>query len=155
MYNPDMYIEYQFLGLAEAIESYHRSFLQKVSPHNWDNEIEDIIKLYPQIPSQCIKKIKECYNPYLGDRVAEVFSEYSEITSKLLYFKDKECFSKRVARTRNYLSHWSESNRRTATLGEDLVHLTRDLQFVLQLSIMTQLGFTQCDFANMYHTNKL
>lgn len=51
MYNPGMYKEYQFLSLAQALESYHRNVMEKESPaaREWENVINEIMSVFPKI----------------------------------------------------------------------------------------------------------
>jgi hypothetical protein len=73
MYNTEMYRRFQFLGLAEALESYHASCRERPISRKWDDQIKVIQRLYPQILRGCINKIKECYKPDFRARVTEVY----------------------------------------------------------------------------------
>jgi hypothetical protein len=153
MYNSEMYIEFKFLGLAHALESYHRyckRYSKEQTPPNWENEIKIIHKFYPYIPTRCLGKIKECYNPDLRKRVTEVYGEYSDIADIHFNFKHQEFFSRKVTKTRNYYTHWSKGKEKDVAYGDDLFLLTQDLQFLLELCIMTELGFSKEDIVRIY-----
>jgi ApeA N-terminal domain 1 len=157
MYNPEMYMEYLFLGLAQAIESYHATFLEteSIARAELRREIEEIGDTLPEKVKWLDQIFKDCYRQPFIERIRDVYQEYSALADQLFAFKGEEKFSKKVRDTRHYLTHWSADLVKKAAHDDDLVLLTRDLQFLLQLCIMTQLGFTKCDFTNMYHVNKV
>lgn len=156
MYNPDMYMEYLFLGLAQAIESYHMNFFETKSAARvkLEKEINEVRNILPDKAEYLDQVFKDCYRrPYI-ERVREVYQEYSALADQFLRLKGAEEFSRKVKDTRHYLTHWVPELEKKAAHGSELVFLTKDLQFLLQLCIMTQLGFTNCDFTNIYHTDK-
>src|SRR5215211_1661900 len=110
MYNPKMYTEFQFLGLAQALESYHR--IAKAQKRKW-----------------------------FFKRAKEVYEYYSEVAAVYFKFNDKERFATKVKDARNYFSHWSENLGNKVVQEKDLRLLTKDLQLLLQLCLMTEFGF--------------
>ena len=163
MYNSEMYRRLQFLGLAQGLESYHESFKERPTSRKWDNEIKVIKKFYPQIPRGCIDKIKDCHKPSYGARVAEVYGEHSEIADKYFcttkYFhttdKKKDKFSKKVSKTRNYYSHSARGKKEKGVVyEEEMLPLIQDLQFLLHLAIMKEVGFTKQEIIQRYTLDK-
>jgi hypothetical protein len=151
MYNTEMYRRFQFLGLAQALEAYHVACKEPPTSPRWNNEIRDIKKSFPQIPKGCIDKIKDCHKPYYGARVAEVYREHSKIADKYFRTKDKKGkFSREVAGTRNYYSHAAKGRRKGVVHEDKMFSLVRDLQLLLHLAIMKELGFTEEKFLRRY-----
>jgi hypothetical protein len=124
MYSPEMYTQFQFLGLAQALEAFHR------------------------ISTGQRKK------DYIN-RAREIYSRYSEIAAVYFKFKDIETFAQKVKDTRNYFSHWSEDSRDKAVEEKDPRPLTRDLQLLLLLCLMTELGIDIDRIKKIFHIDKI
>ena|ERR687897_250351 len=151
MYNTEMYRRFQFLGLAQALESYHVACRQQPPFRKWKTEIKDIKKLYPQIPPACIDKIKDCHKPDYRVRVAEIYGEHSKIADKYFRTNDKKGkFSAKVVGTRNYYSHANKGRRKGVVHEDKMLSLTRDLPLLLHLAIMKEVGFTEEKFLRRY-----
>lgn len=119
-----------------------------------EKEINEVRNILPDKAQYLDQVFKDCYRrPYI-ERVREVYQEYSALADQFLRLKGAEEFSKKVKDSRHYLTHWVPELEKKAAHGNELVFLTKDLQFLLQLCIMTQLGFTNCDYTNIYHTDK-
>jgi hypothetical protein len=119
-----MYIEFQFLGLAQALESYHR-----------------------------IANAQE--REFLLKRAREIFEDHSEVANIYFKFADRDTFATKVKDTRNYFSHWSENLKDKAVKDKELHLLTKDLQLLLELCIMTQLGFDIDRIRKIFHVDKI
>ena len=52
----------------------------------------------------------------------------------------EDVFARRVANTRNYLTHYGDSGRPGVVAGSELVHLTRQLGLVLRALFLIELG---------------
>jgi hypothetical protein len=151
MYNTEMYRRFQFLGLAQALEAYHVACREKPPSRKWKKEIGDIKKSFPEIPPQCIDKIKECHKPDYRVRVAQVYGEHSKIADKYFRNKDKKGkFSEKVKDTRNYYSHAAKGRREGVVHEDKMLSLVRDLQLLLHLAIMKELGFAEEKFKRRY-----
>jgi ApeA N-terminal domain 1 len=155
MYNTEMYRRFQFLGLAQALEAYHVACREPPTSRKWNNEIKDIKKRFSQIPPGCIDKIKDCHKPNYRDRVAQVYGEHSKIADKYFRTKDKKGkFSQKVAGTRNYYSHAAKGKRKGVVHEDKMLSLIQDLQLLLHLAIMKELGFTEEKFMQRYPVDK-
>ena len=147
MFNPDMYIEHLFLGLAFAIDSYHRTFIRKKSPEKQlhEQELKRIASLLPQQADKdrLLEITKNSFNRSIKDMVKDLYHEYHSLGDSLFKHKGEEEFSEKVKATRNYFSHGSEGSMKNVILGEDLTFLTMDVQLLLQFCILTQLDFSK------------
>jgi hypothetical protein len=151
MYNTEMYRRFQFLGLAQALESYHVSCREPPATHRWDKEIKAIKKRFSKMPPPFIDKIKDCHKPNFRDRVAGIYGEHSKIADKYFRTNDKKGkFSAKVVGTRNYYSHSAKGRRKGVVHEDKMLSLTRDLQLLLHLAIMKEIGFTDEKFIRRY-----
>lgn len=55
--------------------------------------------------------------------------------------KARRCFVKKVADTRNYLTHYSSRGKKKAASEDELMHLYRKLEALFQLHLMRLIGF--------------
>jgi hypothetical protein len=153
MSNPEMYDVYLFLALAQAIESYHATFIETESQEKKKKK-EKINELASELSDEKKKEleglIRHCFHPNFVDRIKDVYREYSNVADTWFTFKGEEDFSVKVKDTRNYLTHWTD-RKETVDLDYKLMWLTWDLQLLLQLCILTRLGFTKEDIAKAYH----
>ena len=148
-------IRFQFLGLAQALESYHAACRERPISHKWDDQIKVIQRLYPQIPKGCINKIKEFLKPDFRVSVTEVCGEQSKIADKYLRTRNKKKkFSEKVVGTRNYYSHTAKDRRKAVVHEDKMFSLIRDLQLLLLVAIMKELRFTEEKFLERYPTDR-
>jgi ApeA N-terminal domain 1 len=160
MFNPEMYIEHLFLGLAFAIDSYHRIFIRKESPEKqqYKQELNRIANLLPKEDEKkrLVDMAKSCYQPSIKEMVKDVYHEYFFLGDSLFKHKGEEDFSDKVKATRNYFSHGSEGGMKNVVLrGDDLTYLTVDVQLLLQFCILTQLGFSKLDIIRIFDPTQI
>jgi len=63
---------------------------------------------------------------------------YENLLNKFIEKKDIEC----VVDTRNYLTHYEEDPEKCVVRGEDLYHLIQKLKILLEICLLTELGFS-------------
>lgn len=146
LYNPQMYLENQFLNLIQAIESYHR----------YSNKItyvsdEEYAKLYDtilsSIPRDTNSELKDRLNEYLKygnefslrKRLKEIFKKHNENID--IFVPDKKSFIDTVVNTRNFYTHHDNKIRGRAVTGEDLIKMNQILRMCIELLLMTEIGF--------------
>ena len=167
MYEPDEYMDYLFLALATAIESYYNSFMKKKVEEFKSEKASRIDELTLKLSSSERSELKQIfdsiYHTPFKKIIRDVYEEFSYVTSSHFASTKEEKtpiekenrFIKKAGDTRIYVAHGSKSNDLEPAEGDELVLLTKDLQFLVQLCIMTQLGFTKSDFMNLYHLNSV
>jgi hypothetical protein len=155
MFNPKRYMEYLFLGLAQAIESYHADFLETESQARKELQkgFKEIKQALPDKSDWLDNIFKDCYRRPYVERVRDVYQQYSGVCDQLFEFNDENKFSQIVKDTRHYLTHWAKDLEKKAAKGHDLVFLTKNLQVLIQLCIMTLLGFPKEDIEKIYQAN--
>lgn len=57
-------------------------------------------------------------------------------------------FTVLAKRTRNYFTHWSPNLEAKAAKGEQLVHLTRAVKLLFEITLLMELGFTKTEIAD-------
>ena len=57
--------------------------------------------------------------------------------------KQRRCFSKKVADTRNYLTHYSSRDEKKAASEDELMNLYRKVEALFQVHILRQIGFDE------------
>lgn len=156
LYNPHMYLQHRFLNLIQAIESYHRRVMKNYElPEKEHNErIKEILDAIPQKYKKWLsyKLGKYSNEPDLGRRLGEILGKCPEIVNSLI--ADKNNFVQKVVVTRNYLTHYDSSLKERAAEGEELYHVTQKLKTLLEMCLLTELGFDFNDIKNLFLKNR-
>lgn len=159
IYNPNLYLQHQFLNLTQAIESYHRrvyggeyqeknkyriglckSFVE-IIPIDFDKDYKDSLK----------QKLKYLNEYSLRKRLKDICKEnLKEVLERsnldlLKDFKDKNAinsFADSVTDTRNYLTHYDEELKNKTVNGNELYTLLKKLKILLEIFLLKELGFS-------------
>jgi hypothetical protein len=148
------YPEFEFLSLAQAIETYHRRIYG--GEYQPDDEYSDGLykTLIEAIPSELasdfrgslIKGKLRYANEYSFRKRLLLLGDHLAKNMKVNFLSDKKqkgTFSEKVADTRNYFTHYSPELKQKAALGgEELLDLRRKLRLILQICFLEQLGFS-------------
>jgi hypothetical protein len=155
IYNPKQYSEHLFLSLVYALESYHRTAFRNYELPNKEH-IQRIKKI---LDSTSLKyqnwleeKLKYSNEPSLRKRLTEIFNRYAEIITD--YVKGKKGFIDKVVKTRNYLLHGDPNLKRNACKGKELAYITQFLKILLEISLLTEIGFSTQEMKNLISRNK-
>jgi len=114
-YHPDIYLEVRFLVFAQAVETY--DYRRRRKPGSWT-----LAERMADVLARCQTASKKIVGPTLGDRDAFI---------KL--FKD----------SRNYYTHYNPKLEKKAATGAALLLLTVQLQAIIEMSLLRELGFTR------------
>jgi hypothetical protein len=89
------------------------------------------------------------------ERVTELFEKYCEIVS--LYFKhnDKNSFLSTVKTAKNYYTHYREELKKKVPRDDDFFWLTKDVEILLRLCILSELGYDIKTLNDAFYTKKL
>ena len=89
------------------------------------------------------------------ERVTELFEKYCEIVS--LYFKhnDKNSFLSTVKTAKNYYTHYREELKKKVPRDDDFFWLTKDVEILLRLCILSELGHDIKTLNDAFYTKKL
>ncbi len=149
LYNPWMYLEYQFLGLTQAIEAYHRRVFKGkyLSDEDYVPICQKIIKEFANELCGTNSSFKEAWkskmkygNEYsLRKRLKDLFEKHQEIFKP--FIENKKLFIGKVVDTRNYLTHYDKSLEKNAAKEKELYNITQKLKIIMQTCLLSELGF--------------
>jgi len=149
LYNYDMYLEYKFLSLVQAIEAFHRIQYEGESKYIKDDDYKAIIEVLRERSTDIIEKSfrevlfnkLEYGNEYsLAKRFKILFKEYlSEI------FKvpkpDRNRFIGKVVKTRNYLVHQDKKLEAISFRDKEYINANTILKTLIEIILLRELSF--------------
>jgi hypothetical protein len=150
LYNPRLYIENKFLNVAQAVEAYHRRFVNNLElPQDKHEErVKTIIGSCPQAYQPWLKeKLAFSNEPTLKQRLKELLGKHPVVTQA--FIGDEDAFIKKVKNTRNYLTHFNDSLRKKCATGTELSSLAQQLRILLEACLLKELGVPAEDVANV------
>lgn len=152
--NPNLYTENKFLNLAQAIESYHRRTMNNnVCPIEEYNAMGDI--LISSVPTKyvywALESLKYGNEPSPAQRLAEIIRKYKRSINK---DNINDAFISKVVSTRNYLTHYDESLKDKAVKGNELELITAQLEILLRVCILEELGFAKQEIVKLFIKNQ-
>lgn len=153
LYNPEIYVESEFLSLAQAIETYHRRKFG--GKYQSDEEYREglYLALVGAIPEDTDKDFKlsliqgrlKFANEFsLRKRLKEITERLSSrlgigfIASN----ESRQRFVNNVYHTRNFLTHYTHELQERSAEGKELVELTMKLKALLTICLLEELGLT-------------
>ena len=147
LYNPRMYLEHRFLNLIQAIESFHQRIHrgEYLSVEEYKPVYKTLVNAIPDwVRSDLKNRLKE-YLKYgrefsLRKRLKEIFDKYQQVIDR--FIENKNTFIRKVVDTRNYQIHHDEDIKERAAGGEELYRLTQKLKMLLEVCLLTELGFS-------------
>jgi hypothetical protein len=145
LYNPSLHLNYQFLSLAQAIESYHRRIFsgKYVSDDAYKSQKDAFICAILPDTEQSFKnslcnKIKYMNEFSLSKRLKLIITKFSELMSSIINSPD--IFVRDVKNTRNYLTHYDERLETEAKKGQDLYWLVQKMRALVEICLLSELG---------------
>lgn len=149
--------ENHFLRMAQALESYHQRMIGGVflSPEAYLEtkkmlttsipplDIED----YDEFKQSLSSRIKYGYSYSFKKRIDEIVRRYDDIfTPSILDISE---FVKTVRDTRDYLTHYEVELQEKAASGSELYYLARDLEDLVKMCLMTEIGLSNAKIKEM------
>lgn len=145
LFNPRTYPDFQFLSLAQALETYHR----RAGPEAlYMPEDEYLEERYPEIlsslPNSLPKPFREKLKPTL--KYANEWSLRKRLKDLVGAVPvtgiagDDPAFVERVVDTRNYLTHYTEELEQKAWRGHELMGAVEELRRLLAFLLLRELG---------------
>lgn len=113
-YHPDMYSDVKFLAFAQAVETY--DYRRRRRPGNWT----------------------------LAQRMTDVLARCQTVSKKIVGTSpaDRAAFIQLFKDSRNYYTHYNPKLETKAATRADLALLTVQLQAIIEMSLLRELGFT-------------
>lgn len=158
LYNPRMYSEQKFLSLVQAIESFHQRIHggEYMSVEEYEPVYDALVNAIPDWVSSDLKyRLKE-YLKYgrefsLRKRMKDIIYIYQANTDR--FIGNKNAFIEKVVDTRNYQTHHDEDLKERAAGGEELDRLTQKLKVLLEVCLLTELGFSSEEIKGLFSRN--
>lgn len=155
LYNPRMYLQHRFLSLVHALESYHRRTMKNYElPEDQHNRrIQEILNAVPTEQREWLEsRLTYSNEPSLRRRLREIFSGYSDVLNE--YIENKDAFMNKVVVTRNYLTHYDPNLEEDAADGEELYHISEKLRLLIEICLLTELGFDPSEIKHLLSRNE-
>lgn len=159
LYNPSMYLEFQFLSLIQAVESYHRRMFggEYLSDEGYKEVYDALVNAIPDSVEGGFKDSLKSRIRYgnefsLRTRLRGIFEsdKYREIISE--FIENKDAFIGGVVDTRNYLTHYEGEEK--AAIGEEIDPFIYKLKILLEMCLLTELGFSSEEIKKLFSRNK-
>jgi hypothetical protein len=148
-YNPTMYLEFQFLSLIQALESYHRIVMggKYLTDEAWSS--------YKDIMTNCIPiEIDADHKKSLKSRI-KYGNEYSfrkrmkDLTSLLeentlqAISPSSNYFIVIIVDTRHYYTHYDEDIRNSCLKGQELYYANQRLKILIIILLLKKIGLNE------------
>jgi hypothetical protein len=142
IYNREAFLEQQFLSLMQAIETFHRrtSLETDLPPDDHERRVTEILATTPEEHRDWLAgRLTYSNELTLRKRLRDILKRCPEVATKLV--GKRKGFIQRVGIARNYLTHYDEALEEEAPKGLDLYPLTIQLQALVELCLLLELGF--------------
>jgi hypothetical protein len=151
MFQQGAYVHQRFLSLAQALESYHRRVNggQHLSESAFEPVRERLVAAINSSAGEIGRDVRQAFcnkltffnEISLRRRLKELLSSHRPYVKLLI--RNEPRFVKRVVATRNYYTHYDEGSATQAVTEDELHCLSDQLQFLLELCLLAELGFDQ------------
>ncbi|HHY78842.1 MAG TPA: hypothetical protein GX516_00435 [Thermoanaerobacter sp.] len=156
-YNPYLYLENKFLNLIQGIETFHRRIHggEYLPEKEYEVIYEKLISAIPkEVNNDFRNRLKEhlkyAYQFSLRKRLKEIFEEYYILNE---FIKDRDVFIDLAVSTRNYYVHYTGELRKHAAEGTELLRLTEKLKLILEVCLLSSIGFSLDEIKNLFLRN--
>lgn len=147
LFGPRISLEFQFLSLAQALESYHRRTrpesryeLEEDYQDHYNEIVSTLPNSLPRPLRDSLKKMLEYGNQWsLRKRVRNLLDELPEGIIE----KERDYFLGPVVDTRNFLTHYSEDLEAGALRGTELSEAVDELQRMLAFFLLRELRLNE------------
>lgn len=143
--NKDQPVEFKFLNLAHAIETFHRRLrLGTVeSTEVFKEKLSSILENTPENYKLWLKEKLNYSNEYtLHERIDLLINELPQRLKTALFKPSVPEFIKNFKNSRNYYTHYDSRLKKKALHGNDLFYLTERMKIFLVALLMREVGFT-------------
>ncbi|MGM3304468.1 HEPN domain-containing protein [Anabaena sp. WFMT] len=166
IYTPNLYINYGFINIIQALESYHSAsdrFKDKGKYQKSEKYKDGIYKKLLEVIEDFAResvgeangisddfraalkgKIKGLNQITLQTRLNQLIKNISDLLPSNFIgdVQDRELFASRASKTRNAWTHHDEKEKEKAAKGNELIQLFHTLTVILQVCLLRELNFT-------------
>jgi hypothetical protein len=159
IYHPHSYLNFNFLALTQAFESYHRNM---VGGHYLDRDTyikshyDSMVKAIPAgiengFRQSLKKRLEFGYELSLRKRLTDTIKSMDEQLQKLFIgnFK-RDTFIGKVINTRNYFTHFDNTTADDVAHGSDLYALNVKLSYLIAILILKELEVSDQHILNAF-----
>ncbi len=159
LYDPSAYLQFQFLSLAQAIESYHSRIYD--GKYLSEEEYKIIYELLVEaIPREVDKEIKTFFKEklqYLNQfslrrRLKDIIKKLGNKADFLI--DDIDGFINDVVNTRNYLTNYDRKLEDKVKKGRELYMIVQIIKFILEVSFLLELEIPKETVDNLVFRNQ-
>ncbi len=153
-YEQSPYLEYTFLALAQAAESYHRERIggTAFTAEEHSTRIEAIVSAIPDdLRKWTRERLRYTNELTFRRRLRELLERAGPVME---FVGDPKQFVDKITCTRNYLVHRTDELKLQAATGIASYYLTEAFRYMLRASLMLDTGFTPDDVARLYGDNQ-
>ncbi len=159
LYGSKMYLQHEFLTLAQALETYHRRISEGkyVSDGDYATMYEVMANAIPaELESDFRASLKERLK-YLNEfslrkRLREILGKFPDIFSFIIQQNEK--FIEDAINTRNFLTHYDKNLQSKAKDGNELYRLVEEMKFVLEVCLLAELGISRDNIKALVDRNQ-
>jgi len=158
-YNPDMYLQFHFLSIMQAIEIFHRVTKggKYLSDEDWrpykeklTNEIS--VELDDGHRESLKSRIKYGNEYSLRKRLSELLQTIDEQTLSVLSPSLKS-FTDVIVNTRNFLTHYDDESKDSSLKGADLYSAYQRLRIFITILLLKEIGIEENVILNSMRVN--
>jgi hypothetical protein len=156
IHSPSMYVDNQFLNFFHAIEAFHRRVIggSELSDEDHKKRMSEIVDSIPtQYKGWLESKLLYSNELTQRKRLKELLKTYWKILSP--YITDLGGFIDKVVATRNYMTHYDQSLMEHAAFGLELIQLSKNLEIIIEVCLLSQIGFQIDQIKNLLERSKL
>lgn len=146
-YHPGMYLDVKFLAYAQAVETYdfRRRDPHELLPSEHRKRLRSILVAVPREWRDWLKmRLASSNYIMLDQRIRDVLGECPDVRAKIVGATDEEldAFVTTFKQSRNYYTHYNPKLEKKAATGAALYLLVVQLQAIIEMSLLRELGFT-------------
>lgn len=153
-FDDSQFVDVRFLQLMQGFEVLHRRMYpdQKVMEKSEFRSLHKAIRT--SLPENCPKTIRDkiafANELPLSDRIRGLIEPFQHW---FIDTEESEEFIKKVANTRNYLTHYRENLESKAAKGQELILLYDKLEVLFRLHLLRLIGFEAEQIDSMFSEN--
>lgn len=147
-----VFVEFKFLSLAHAIETYHRRTMPNYEEPKEDhqNKIKNIVdSVDGQYRNWLKSKLEFSNEKTLQQRLKELCRLIPDPIAKIILKPTPEKFIACIKDSRNYYTHYGKHLEGKALKSIELSSLTERMKIFLTCLVLRELGFTETEIATI------
>ena len=159
-YNPSMYLQFHFLALTQALESFHRVTAggKYLNDHDWkpykDSLTNCISNSLDSDHKQSLKSRIKYGNEFsLRKRMKDMIDTLDKSVKDSI-LPSKNYYSGVIVDTRNYLTHYDQDLKDVSLDGSNLFYANQRLKMLLILLLLKEIGVNDVSVIQVLKENR-